>query len=66
MHLCWYRLLVQFDRFISVYKLGLVLEGWIPHISVGVEIRRLGLALRVGALLELVLYFIGVDKTQGL
>jgi hypothetical protein len=57
MHLYWYRLLVQFDIFLSVYKLGLVLEGWIPHISVGVEICRLGLALRVGALLELVLYF---------
>jgi hypothetical protein len=57
MHLCWYRLLVQFDRLLSVYKLGLVLEGWISHISVGDEIHRLGLALRVGALLELVLYF---------
>jgi hypothetical protein len=47
-----------------VYKLGLVLEGWIPHISVGVEICRLGLALRVGALLELVLFSVGVDKPQ--
>jgi hypothetical protein len=55
MHLCWYRLLVQFDIFLYVCKLGLVLEGWIPHISVGVEIRKPGLALRVGALLELVL-----------
>jgi hypothetical protein len=55
MHLCWYRLLVQFDRLLSIYKLGLVLEGWIPHISVGVEICRLGLALRVGALFQLVL-----------
>jgi hypothetical protein len=35
--------------------MGLVLEGWIPHISVGVEIFKLGLVLRVGALLELVL-----------
>jgi hypothetical protein len=57
MHLYWYRLLVKFDIFLSVYKLGLVLEGWIPHISVGVEIRRLGIALRVGALLDLVHYF---------
>jgi hypothetical protein len=45
MHLSWYRLLVQFDRLLSVYKLGLVLEGWIPHISVGAEICRLGLAI---------------------
>jgi hypothetical protein len=48
---------------VFVYKLGLVLEGWIPHISVGVEICKLGLALRVGALLELFLFSVGVDKT---
>jgi hypothetical protein len=40
----WYRL----DILSYVYKLGLVLEGWIPHISVGVEICKLGLVLRVG------------------
>jgi hypothetical protein len=57
MHLCWYRLLVQFDRFISIYKLGLVLEGLIPHILVGSKIHRLGLALRGSSLLDLVLYF---------
>jgi hypothetical protein len=46
--------------------MGLVLEGWIPHISVGVEIHKLGLALRVGALLDLVLFSVGADKPQGL
>jgi hypothetical protein len=45
MHLYWYRLLVQFDKFLSVYKLGLVLEGWIPHILVGDEIYMLILAI---------------------
>jgi hypothetical protein len=55
-----------FDRLFSIYKLGLVLEGWIPHISVGVEICKLGLVLRVGTLLELVLFLVGVDKPQRL
>jgi hypothetical protein len=63
MHLCWYRLLVQFDIFISVYKLGLVLEGWNPHISVGAEICKLGLVFRVGTLLELFLFSVDADKT---
>jgi hypothetical protein len=34
--------------------------------SVGAEICRLGLAMRVGALFELVLISVGVDKPQGL
>jgi hypothetical protein len=45
MHLSWYKLLVQFDILLSVYKLGLVLEGWIPHILVGVDICRLGISI---------------------
>jgi hypothetical protein len=50
-------MLVQFDKLFSVYKMGLVLEGWIPHILVGAEICKLGLVLRVGTLLELVSLF---------
>jgi hypothetical protein len=48
---------VSIDSLDSVYKLGLVLEGWIAHILVGVEIHMMGLALRVGSLLELVILF---------
>jgi hypothetical protein len=44
-HLYWYILLVHFDRFLSIYKLGFILEVWIPHISVGAEICTLGLAI---------------------
>jgi hypothetical protein len=33
---------------------------------VGVEICKLGLVLRVGALFDLVLVSVGVDKSQGL
>jgi hypothetical protein len=45
------------DRLSSIYKSSLVLEGWIPHISVGAEICKLGLVLRFGTLLELVSIF---------
>jgi hypothetical protein len=48
---------------LSIYKLGLVLEGWNPHISVGVEICKLSLvfeswnSLGVGAP-----FSVGADK----
>jgi hypothetical protein len=57
---------IPVDRFGYVHKQGLVLEDWISHISVGVEICKLSLALRVGALVELFLYSVDVDKPQGL
>jgi hypothetical protein len=34
--------------------------------SIGAEIYKLGLAMRVGYLFELVLFSVGADKTQGL
>jgi hypothetical protein len=46
-----------------VYKMGLVLECWIPHISVGTEIYKLSLVFRVGNILELLLFSVEVDKT---
>jgi len=48
---------------IFVYTLGLVLEGWIPHILFGVEICKLGLVCRVGTLLELFLFLVDANKT---
>jgi hypothetical protein len=57
---------IPVDIFGSVHKQGLVLENWISHISVDVEICKLSLALRVGALFELFLYSIVADKPQGL
>jgi hypothetical protein len=35
------------DIFFSVYKLGLVLEGWNPHISVGADIYKLSLVFDI-------------------
>jgi hypothetical protein len=43
--------------------MGLVLKGWIPHISFGAEIYKLDLVFRVGTLLELFLFSVDVDKT---
>jgi hypothetical protein len=45
------------DILFYIYNLGRVLEGWIPHNLVGAAICRVGLALKFGALLELVIYF---------
>jgi hypothetical protein len=56
---CWYRL----DKLFSVYKLGLVLEGWNPHISVGVEICKLGLVFESLYSLGVGAHFsVGADK----
>jgi hypothetical protein len=58
---CWYNLR---DCFMSIRWVLYLRIGFL--FSDGVEICRLDLALRVGALFELVLISVGVDKPQGL
>jgi hypothetical protein len=57
---------VHVEIFCSVNKQGLVLEDCISHISVGVAICKLSLALRVSVLLDLFLFSANGDKPQGL
>jgi hypothetical protein len=55
---------VHADIFGSIYKQGLVFEDWNSHISVGAEICKPSLALRVGSLVELFLFSFDVDIPQ--
>jgi hypothetical protein len=48
---------VPIDIFGSIHEHGLVLEDWNCHILVGAEICKISITLRVGALVELFLFF---------